>query len=298
MTDFNKFVTIVEVGPRDGLQNEKTFIPTETKIQLIDRLSHSGLKRIEATSFVSPKWIPQLSDAAEVMAGIQRVPGVSYSVLTPNLRGFEAAVTAGANEVAIFASASETFSQKNINCSIDESLERFRPVAAAAERAGIALRGYVSCVAECPYEGPIAPMAVAIVTNKLLDMGCHEVSLGDTIGRGHPDAVESMLDVVLNTVPVERLAGHFHDTGGRASDNIVVALQKGIRTFDSAIGGLGGCPYAPGAAGNVDTVKVITLVHGLGYDTGVDAASVMEAASFVNGRLRPFGRVTSSDRSS
>lgn len=295
MTDFNKFVTIVEVGPRDGLQNEKTFIPTNVKIELIDRLSHSGLKRIEATSFVSPKWIPQLSDAAELMAGIQRLPGVSYSVLTPNLRGFEAAVTAGANEVAIFASASETFSQKNINCSTDESLERFRPVAAAAERAGIPLRGYVSCVAECPYEGPIAPMAVTIVTNKLLDMGCHEVSLGDTIGRADPDAIEAMLDVVLTTAPAARLAGHFHDTGGRASDNIVVALQKGIRTFDSAIGGLGGCPYAPGAAGNVDTVKVIGLLQDLGFETGIDAERVLEAASFVNDRLRAFRGSTASD---
>lgn len=270
-------VTIVEVGPRDGLQNEKDFVETARKIELIDRLSDCGFSRIEATSFVSPKWVPQMADAAEVMAAITRRPGTLYSVLTPNLRGFEAALAAKADEVAIFGSASESFSRKNINCSISESLERFQPVADAAKEAGILLRGYVSCVVECPYEGQIEPKAVALVTAAMIEMGCAEVSLGDTIGQGTPDTIEAMLDAVLTVAPAERLAGHYHDTNGRAVDNIAVSLEKGLRVFDASIGGLGGCPYAPGAEGNVDTLKVYDAVVALGYGTGLDRAKLEEA---------------------
>ncbi|MBG21284.1 MAG: hydroxymethylglutaryl-CoA lyase [Rhizobiales bacterium] len=267
-------VTIVEVGPRDGLQNERDFVETARKIELIDRLSNCGFSRIEATSFVSPKWVPQMADAAEVMAAIKRRPGTLYSVLTPNLRGFEAALAAKADEMAIFGSASESFSRKNINCSISESLERFQPVADAAKEAGIRLRGYVSCVVECPYEGRIEPKAVALVTAAMIEMGCAEVSLGDTIGQGTPDTIESMLDAVLTVAPAERLAGHYHDTNGRAVDNIAVSLEKGLRVFDASIGGLGGCPYAPGAEGNVDTLKVDDAVVALGYLTGLDRAKL------------------------
>jgi hydroxymethylglutaryl-CoA lyase len=262
-------VTIVEVGPRDGLQNERDFVETARKIELIDKLSDCGFSRIEATSFVSPKWVPQMADAAEVMAAIKRRPGTIYSVLTPNLRGFEAALAAGADEVAIFGSASESFSRKNINCSISESLERFQPVADAAREAGIRLRGYVSCVVECPYEGRIEPKAVALVTAAMIEMGCAEVSLGDTIGQGTPDTTEAMLDAVLTVAPAERLAGHYHDTNGRAVDNIRVSLERGLRVFDASIAGLGGCPYALGSEGNVDTLKVHDAVVALGYATSL-----------------------------
>lgn len=272
------FVRIFEMAPRDGLQNEKRFVPTQEKIRLIDLLSQCGFERIEATSFVSPRWVPQLADAAEVMAGIARNPGVGYAALVPNLKGYEAARSARADEVAVFASASEGFSRRNINCSISESLDRFRPVLAAAAADAIAVRGYVSCVTDCPYDGPVAPAAVASVVAELLAMGCYEVSLGDTIGHATPATTAAMLDAVLEVATADRLAGHFHDTTGRALDNIDVSLRSGLRTFDSAVGGLGGCPYAPGARGNVDTLAVDSLLRRLGFDTGLDADLLGEAA--------------------
>ncbi|MBP1849340.1 hydroxymethylglutaryl-CoA lyase [Rhizobium halophytocola] len=284
-------VTIVEVGPRDGLQNEAGFVDTSQKVALINLLSDCGFRRIEATSFVSPRWVPQMADATEVMARIERQPETVYSVLTPNLRGFEAAVAARADEVAIFASASETFSRRNINCTIAESLARFRPLADAARRAAIPLRGYVSCVVECPYEGPVLPSAVARVTAELLALGCHEVSLGDTLGQGSPETIGPMLDSVLAVAPVERLAGHFHDTNGRATESIELSLNRGIRVFDSAIGGLGGCPYAPGAKGNVDTMKVQALMERLGFETGLRTEG-LEAANAFALAMRPNERVS------
>ena len=272
-------VEIYEVGPRDGLQNEAQMIPAAEKIALIDCLSRAGFRHIEAASFVSPKWVPQMADGAEVMAGIARAPGVSYAALTPNMRGFERAQEARADEVAIFASASEGFSRANINASIAESLERFAPVAEAARAAEVSLRGYVSCVTDCPYDGPTPPAKVAEVTAALFGMGCREVSLGDTIGKGTPETVEAMLAAVLKIATPERLAGHFHDTSGRALDNIEVALDRGLRVFDAAVGGLGGCPYAPGAAGNVATEAVQARLTALGYETGLDAAVLEEAAA-------------------
>ena len=278
MTDTS--VRIVEMAARDGLQNERELVPTAEKIALIDMLSDTGLTRIEATSFVSPKWVPQLADAAEVMAGITRKPGVVYSVLTPNLRGLERALESGADEVAVFASASEGFSQRNINCSIAESIERFRPVIDHATSAGVRVRGYVSCVTDCPYDGPTPPEAVARVTGELLALGCFEVSLGDTIGAGVPDTVGPMLDTVLTVADAVYLAGHFHDTNGRALDNIDVALRAGIRIFDASAGGLGGCPYAPGARGNVATEAVVTHLTAQGFDTGIDVDRLTKAADF------------------
>ena len=273
-------VTIVEMAPRDGLQNEKQPIDTASKIELVNLLSDCGLGRIEVTSFVSPKWVPQLADAAAVMAGIERRPGVRYAALTPNMQGFEAALAAGAGEVAIFASASETFSMRNINCSIAESIERFRPVAAASRDHGVPLRGYVSCVVECPYEGPVLPEKVADVAWQLRALGCYEISLGDTIGKGTPEAVDQMLAAVLGELPVAALAGHFHDTSGRALDNIAVALERGLRVFDASAGGLGGCPFAPGAKGNVDTVAVHDYLTERGYATGLDGEKLARAAAF------------------
>ncbi|KSV95096.1 hydroxymethylglutaryl-CoA lyase [Sinorhizobium sp. GL28] len=273
-------VTIVEMAPRDGLQNESRIVATADKIHLVDLLSDCGYERIEVTSFVSPKWVPQMADAAEVMAGIVRRPGTRYAVLTPNMRGLEGALEVGADEVAIFASASETFSQKNINCSIAESIARFRPIADACRERGLLLRGYVSCVVECPYEGAIAPASAAHVAGLLDDLGCYEISLGDTIGRGTPEAVDAMLALVLERIRSERLAGHFHDTSGRALDNIAVALDRGLRVFDASAGGLGGCPYAPGAAGNVDTLAVNAFVTGKGFSTGLDTAKLEQAAAF------------------
>lgn len=278
MTDAS--VRIVEMAARDGLQNERDLVPTADKIALIDMLSDTGLTRIEATSFVSPKWVPQLADAAEVMAGISRKPGVVYSVLTPNLRGLERALESCADEVAVFASASEGFSQRNINCSIAESIERFRPVIDHATSAGVRVRGYVSCVTDCPYDGPTPPEAVARVTGELLALGCFEVSLGDTIGAGVPDTVGPMLDTVLTVADAVHLAGHFHDTNGRALDNIDVALRAGIRIFDASAGGLGGCPYAPGARGNVATEAVVTHLTAQGFDTGIDVDRLTKAADF------------------
>jgi hydroxymethylglutaryl-CoA lyase len=274
-------VRVYEVGPRDGLQNEAAIIPTDRKIALIDALSRVGFERIEATSFVSPKWVPQLADAAEVMAGIVRAPGTRYAVLVPNLKGFDMARTAGADEIAVFASASEGFSQKNINCSIAESLARFAPVIEIAAVADIPVRGYVSCVVECPYDGPVAPEAVRDVARALAAMGCYEVSLGDTIGRGTPDGVSRMLDAVLTAVPAQHLAGHFHDTGGAALANVEAALGFGLRTFDSAVGGLGGCPYAPGAKGNVSTRALVGMLEGLGFETGLDKGALAEAEALV-----------------
>jgi hydroxymethylglutaryl-CoA lyase len=276
-------VTVYEVGPRDGLQNEKRMIPAADKVRLIDLLSDAGFRKIEATSFVSPKWVPQMADAAEVMAAIRRKPGVTYAALTPNMKGYEAARDAKVGEAAVFAAASEAFSQKNINCSIEESLERFRPVAEAAKADGLPVRGYVSCVTDCPYSGAVPPAEVARVTEALFALGCYQVSLGDTIGKATPETTATMLDAVLAGADAERLAGHFHDTGGRALDNIGVSLEKGLRTFDSAIGGLGGCPYAPGAKGNVATGRVADFLERRGYGTGLDRAALDAAEAFVAG---------------
>ncbi|KAM4625404.1 hydroxymethylglutaryl-CoA lyase, mitochondrial [Polymixia lowei] len=284
-------VKIVEVGPRDGLQNEKTLVPAETKIQLIDMLSESGLSVIEATSFVSPKWVPQMADQVNVMKGIQRKPGVSYPVLTPNLKGFQAAVKAGASEVAIFGAASELFSKKNINCSVDESLQRFEEVMKAAKVAGVPVRGYVSCVLGCPYEGKVAPEKVAHVAKRLYSMGCYEISLGDTIGVGTPGGMTEMLEAVSREVPVSALAVHCHDTYGQALANILIALQMGISVVDSSVAGLGGCPYAQGASGNVATEDVVYMLHGLGIHTGVDLPKLMDAGAFI---CRSLNRKTNS----
>lgn len=271
---------IFEMGPRDGLQNEKRLIAAADKIALVDLLSQAGFRRIEVTSFVSPKWVPQLADAAQVMAGITRAPGISYAVLTPNLRGYEGARAARADEVAIFASASEGFSRANLNATIAESLERFRPIVQAARADGIPVRGYVSVVTDCPFDGPTPPGNVARVTAALRDLGCYEVSLGDTIGQGRPETVDAMLAAVLNELPPARLAGHFHDTAGRALENIDASLARGLRVFDAAVGGLGGCPYAPGAAGNVATERVAAHLAARGYDTGLDMAVIGQAAQF------------------
>lgn len=276
-------VEIYEVGPRDGLQNEGRLIPVAEKLRLIGMLADCGFSRIEATSFVSPRWVPQMADAAEVMAGVPRRAGLGYAVLTPNLKGYEAARAAGADEVAIFAAASEGFSRANLNATIAESLARFRPVAEAAAADGIPLRGYVSVVTDCPFDGPVAPADVARVAAELLAMGCHEISLGETLGRGRPAQVAAMLEAVLEAVPAARLAGHFHDTGGLAIANIDVALEAGIRVFDAAVGGLGGCPYAPGAAGNVATEAVAAHLAARGFETGLDAVRLAEAADFARG---------------
>lgn len=276
-------ITLYEVGPRDGLQNQSRLIAAADKIALVDRLSAAGFSHIEVTSFVSPKWVPQMGDAAEVLAGISRKPGVTYAALTPNLRGFEAAMASHAGEVAIFASASEGFSQKNINCSIAESLQRFAPIVQAARAAGVPVRGYVSCVTDCPYDGKTPPDAVADLAEKLIAMGCREVSLGDTIGAGTPATVGPMLEAVLGRVPADQLAGHFHDTNGRALDNIRASLARGIKVFDASVGGLGGCPYAPGAKGNVATEAVAAMLASEGLSTGLDAELLAQAANFAKG---------------
>lgn len=273
-------VTIFEVGPRDGLQNEPRPIPAADKIRLVELLIATGLREIEVTSFVSARWIPQLGDAAEVMAGIPRPEGVRLSVLVPNMKGYEAARAARPGMVSVFTAASESFCQRNINCSIDESFERFAPVMEAARADGIAVRGYISCVTDCPYEGGIAPEAVADVAGRLVASGVEQVSLGETIGRGTPEAVDRMLAGVLEAAPADMLAGHFHDTSGRALENIEVALAHGLRVFDSAAGGLGGCPYAPGAAGNVATEAVAARLSALGYEIGLDMDALARAAEF------------------
>ena len=279
------FVEIFEVGPRDGLQNEARNIPAAEKIALVDKLSEAGFRHIEVTSFVSPKAVPQMADAAEVMAGIQKVGDVAYSALTPNMKGYEAAIAAGVDEIAIFASASEGFSQKNINCSIAESYERFAPIIKAARHADIPVRGYISCVIDCPYDGAVAPEAVAKVAADLFAAGCYEISLGDTLGQGTPDTVARMLLAVLKEVPAHRLAGHFHNTNGHAMDNIDAALALGLRVFDTSIAGLGGCPFAPGAEGNVATELVQEHVTGLGYDTGL-CSEILETAAEMARKMR------------
>ena len=275
-------ILIYEVGPRDGLQNEKQLVPTEVKVELIERLAASGLRKIEATSFVSPKWVPQMADNGAVMKSLKPLSGVDYPVLTPNLKGLEAALEAGVREVAIFGAASESFSQKNINCSIDESLDRFRPLMQLAATENIAVRGYVSCVVGCPYEGLIDPKIVAEVASKMQDMGCYEISLGDTIGVGTAKDIREMLNVVTKRVPVEKLALHCHDTYGQALANILAGIEMGIAVIDSSVAGLGGCPYAKGASGNVATEDVLYMLHGMGIDTGVDLSKVIDAAWYIS----------------
>ncbi|MFC6634250.1 hydroxymethylglutaryl-CoA lyase [Microbulbifer taiwanensis] len=280
-----KQVKMVEVGPRDGLQNEKQPISVDTRIALIDRLSGSGLPVIEAGSFVSPKWVPQMAASEEVLAGIRRKTGTVYSALTPNMKGYERALAAKADEVAVFGAASEAFTQKNINCTIAESLERFRPLLEQAQRDGIPVRGYVSCVLGCPYEGEIDPLKVAEVSGALLEMGCYEISLGDTIGVGTPEAAKRMIEQVSAKVPLEKLAVHFHDTYGQALANIYAALQMGVAVVDSAVAGLGGCPYAKGASGNVASEDVLYMLDGLGIDTGVDLQLLADAGNFISTEL-------------
>jgi isopropylmalate/homocitrate/citramalate synthase len=274
-------VRIVEVGPRDGLQNEASNVPATVKIELIHRLADAGLRAVEATAFVSPQWVPQMADHAEVMAGIEKRSGVAYPVLVPNMKGFEAAREAGAEEIAVFGAASETFSRKNINCSIAESLERFAPVVEAARASKMRVRGYISCVAGCPYEGEVKPKAVALVAEKLYKMGCYEISLGDTIGVGTPGRIRAMIEAVAKKVPTGKLAGHYHDTYGQALANIYASLEAGVKTFDSSVAGLGGCPYARGATGNVATEDVIYMLDGLGIETGVDLEKLFRAGQFI-----------------
>jgi hydroxymethylglutaryl-CoA lyase len=284
-------VTVVEVGPRDGLQNEPQTLPTAVKVAFIDRLTATGLKVIETTSFVSPRRVPQLADGHDVMARINKKLKVRYPVLTPNMKGFDAAVAAGAEEVAVFAAASETFSEKNINCGIEESLDRFRPVCEAAADRGLRVRGYVSCVLGCPYEGVVPPAAVARVARALHRMGCAEVSLGDTIGVGTPGKARAMIEAVAAEVPLDRLAAHFHDTYGQALANVLAVLDLGVAVVDTSVAGLGGCPYAPGASGNVATEDVLYMLDGLGVETGVELDAVVEAGAFITTAL---GRATAS----
>ena len=288
---FPASVRIVEVGPRDGLQNENQIVPTETKIEFIRLLAETGLKTIEATAFVSPKWVPQMADHADVLRALPRGQGISYPVLVPNMRGFEAAAEAGATEVAVFAAASETFSQRNINCSIAESLERFAPVFAAALTANIRVRGYVSCALGCPYEGEVPLARVADVAAALFERGCYEISLGDTIGVGTPNRTSELIATVAARIPIDSLAGHFHDTYGQALANIYAALLAGVHVFDASVSGLGGCPYAPGAAGNVATEDLLYMLDGIRIETGVDLDRLISAGAFICEQL---GRSTQS----
>jgi isopropylmalate/homocitrate/citramalate synthase len=278
-------VRVVEVGPRDGLQNEAKPVALETKVELINRLSESGLPAIEAGAFVSPKWVPQMADSAEVFRRIKQKPGISYPVLVPNVKGLELALAAGVQEIAVFGAASESFSQRNINCSIEESLERFAHVSDAAQSAGLKVRGYVSCVLGCPYEGEIAPEAVARVARALVGMGCYEVSLGDTIGIGTPAKAQRMIEIVAAEVDIRHLAAHFHDTYGQALANLLAVLQMGVAVVDASVSGLGGCPYAPGASGNVATEDVVYMLHGLGIATGIDLDKLVEAGAFISQAL-------------
>ena len=280
-------VRIVDVAPRDGLQNEPNSVPASVKIELIERLQDAGLPAVEATAFVSPKWVPQMADSAEVMAGIRKRAGVAYPVLVPNMKGFEAARAAGAEEVAVFGAATETFSKKNINCSIAESLERFAPVVEAAKKQGMRVRGYISVVAGCPYEGEVRPAAVAALAGELYAMGCYEVSLGDTIGVGTPKKIRAVIEAVARKVPIAKIGGHYHDTYGQALANIYASLEVGLKIFDSSVAGLGGCPYARGATGNVATEDVIYMLDGLGIDTGVDLEKLFRAGEFI---CRALGR--------
>ena len=289
-----KKIQIVEVGPRDGLQNEKIWVETETKIALIEKLADAGLTKIEAASFVSPKWVPQMKDAFEVLSGIEHRPGVTYPVLTPNLKGFERALEAGVTEVAVFGSASEAFSQKNINCSISESVERFRPVLEAAQKNSVRVRGYISCVLGCPYQGEVPLENVVNLAEKMLKMGCYEISLGDTIGIGTPLQAKKMVETVAEKVHVSNLALHFHDTRGQALANIYACLELGVSVIDASVSGLGGCPYAQGASGNVATEDVVYMLHGIGIKTGVDIEKLIETGRFISdvfGRL-PQSRVS------
>ena len=289
-----KKIQIVEVGPRDGLQNEKIWVETETKITLIEKLADAGLTKIEAASFVSPKWVPQMKDAFEVLSGIERRPGVTYPVLTPNLKGFEKALEAGVTEVAVFGAASEAFSQKNINCSISESVERFRPVLEAAQKNSVRVRGYISCVLGCPYQGEVPLENVVTLAEKMFEMGCYEISLGDTIGIGTPLQAKKMVETVAEKVPVSNLALHFHDTRGQALANIYACLELGVSVIDASVSGLGGCPYAQGASGNVATEDVVYMLHGIGIKTGVDIEKLIETGLFISdvfGRL-PQSRVS------
>ncbi|MFQ3787162.1 hydroxymethylglutaryl-CoA lyase [Halomonas sp. A29] len=278
---FPKRVRLVEVGPRDGLQNEPNPIDTGTKLELIDRLGAAGIRYIEAASFVSPKWVPQMVDHREVMTGLKRRPGITYAALTPNLKGLEAALECGVEEVAVFGAASEAFSQKNINCSVAESLERFAPVLERAQAANVRVRGYVSCVLGCPYEGEIAPAKVAEVSKALYDMGCYEISLGDTIGTGTPLAAKRMIEAVSDAVPMAHLAAHFHDTYGQALANLYAVLEEGISVVDSSVAGLGGCPYAKGASGNAASEDVVYLLNGLGIETGIDLNKLAETGTWI-----------------
>jgi hydroxymethylglutaryl-CoA lyase len=277
-------VTIVEVGPRDGLQNEPVFLPTDTKIELISRLAACRFARIEATAFVSPRWVPQMADHEAVMRALPEIAGLRYSVLVPNLKGAEAAIAAGARELAVFTAASESFCARNTNCTIAESLARFEPVLALAAKHGIPVRGYVSCVTDCPYEGAIAPEAVRQVVNRLRDMGCYEIALGETLGRATPERVGAMLDTVLASIPASLLAGHYHDTHGYALGSIELSWRRGLRVFDGAVGGLGGCPYAPGASGNVASEAVVRLFDRLGVQTGIDLGKLGETAAWIEGQ--------------
>ncbi len=292
-------VRIVEVGPRDGLQNEKQTVPTAVKIDFIQRLAESGLKTIEATAFVAPRWVPQMADHEEVLRALPHGRGITYPVLVPNMRGFEAAVAAGATEIAVFAAASETFSQRNINCTIAASLERFAPVFAAARTAHIRVRGYVSCALGCPYEGEVPPAKVAEVASALFESGCYEISLGDTIGVGTPNRTNDLIATVSARVPTEKLAGHFHDTYGQALANIYAALLAGVRVFDASVSGLGGCPYAPGAAGNIATEDLLYMLNGMGIETGVDLDRLISAGAFICGQLArpPRSRVAQARQS-
>ena len=278
-------VTIVEVGPRDGLQNEQQLIPLETKLQLIDDLGEAGVTAIESGSFVNPKWIPQMADSEEVFRGLRRRNDVRYTALTPNLQGFERAMAAGVDEVAVFAAASEAFSQKNINCSISQSLERFADVMQAAKENDVAVRGYVSCVLGCPYQGDVEPESVASVSKALLDMGCYEISLGDTIGVGTAGSTTQLLEVLLRDIPAEKLALHCHDTYGQALANILVGVQHGLATIDASVSGLGGCPYAKGATGNVATEDVVFMLGGMGIETGIDLDKLMIAGNRISAAL-------------
>jgi hydroxymethylglutaryl-CoA lyase len=281
-----KQVRIVEVGPRDGLQNEATQVSTEHKLELIERLAVAGLKTIEATAFVSPKWVPQMADHVDVLRRIKRHPHVTYPVLVPNMKGFEAALTSGAEEVAVFGAASEAFSQKNINCSVAKGLERFGPVIEAAKQHGVRVRGYVSCVLGCPYQGAVALEAVAGVARDLFAMGCYEISLGDTIGAGTPGQTRGILEAVAKHVPLNKVAGHFHDTFGQGLANIYASLLYGVAVIDSSIAGLGGCPYSPGASGNVATEDVVYMLNGLGIETGIDLDRLSQAGAFISTTLQ------------
>ena len=287
-------VKLVDVSPRDGLQNEPGAVATSLKIQLIDRLAGAGVQLIEAGSFVSPKWVPQMADTAEVLAGVDRRHGARYAVLTPNMKGFQGAVDSGADEIAVFAAASETFSQRNLNCSIDESFVRFADVCEAAKAKGVPVRGYVSCVLGCPYEGEVPPERVAGVAERLHRLGCYEISLGDTIGVGTPGRAQTMVETVARGVPVTHLAAHFHDTYGQALANILAVLERGVAVVDASAAGLGGCPYAKGASGNVATEDVLYMLNGLGIETGVDLDAVAKAGLFICGALgrSPASKVT------